>query len=188
MYRSNTQTFNHKNMAQTFTAQFQGVTFVNNKPMAAVINAHSTEIFKIRKVVITNPQTVAVIGVVNQLDLRVYETAPTFTTTVAGTLIKHDSSNTLPTSGVYQSAASISGGSLVGSVARVYWSSDEPAVSVATADELQNYVPLNTIYEWQPHSDVQPITLRQNECILLFNVTVGTPAGNMDVYITFTKE
>jgi hypothetical protein len=175
-------------MAQTFTAAFQGVTFVNNKPMAAVINAHASEIFKIRKVVVTNPQTSGVTGVVNQLDLRVYTTAPTFTTTVAGTLIEHDSSNTLPTSGTYQSATSISGGALAGSIARVFWSSDEPAVSVATVDELQNYVPLNTLYEWQPHSDVQPITLRQNECILLFNVTVGTPAGTMDVYITFTKE
>lgn len=175
-------------MAQTFTAQFQGVTFVNNKPMAAVINAHASEIFKIRKVVVTNPQTGAVTGVVNQLDLRVYTVAPTFTTPAAGTLIEHDSSNTLPTSGTYQAAASISGGTLAGSVARVFWSSDEPAISTATNDELQNYVPLNTLYEWQPHSDVQPITLRQNECILLFNVTVGTPAGTMDVYITFTKE
>lgn len=175
-------------MAQTFTAQFQGVTFVNNKPMAAIINAHATEVLKIRKVVCTNPQTTGVTGVVNQLDLRVYSTAPTFTTTVAGTLVPHDTTNTNPTSATYQSAVSISGGTLVGSIARVFWSSDEPAVSVATADELQNYVPLNTIYEWQPHSDVQPITLRQDDCILLFNVSVGTPAGNMDVYITFTKE
>ena len=175
-------------MAETFTAQFQGVTFVNNKPMAAIINAHATEVFKIRKVVCTNPQTVAATGVVNQLDLRMYTTTPTFTTTVAGTLIEHDSNNTLPTSGTYQSAASISGGVLAGSIVRVFWSSDEPAVSVATADELQNYVPLNTIYEWQPHSDVQPLTIRNGQCLILFNVSVGTPAGNMDVYITFTKE
>ncbi len=175
-------------MAQTFTASYQGVTFVNNKPMAAIINAHASEVIKIRKVVCTNPQTVAATGVVNQLDLRIYTTAPTFTTTVAGTLIKHDSTNTLPTTATYQSAASISGGVLAGSIGRVFWSSDEPAVSVATADELQNYIPLNTLYEWQPHSDVQPITLRQNECFLVFNVSVGTPAGNMDTYITFTKE
>lgn len=175
-------------MAETFTAQFQGVTFVNNKPMAAIINAHATEVFKIRKVVCTNPQTVAATGVVNQLDLRMYTTTPTFTTTVDGTLVKHDSNNTLPTSGTYQSAASISGGVLAGSIVRVFWSSDEPAVSVATADELQNYVPLNTIYEWQPHSDVQPLTIRNGQCLILFNVSVGTPAGNMDVYITFTKE
>lgn len=173
---------------ETFTAQFQGVTFVNNKPMAAIINSHASEVLKIRKVVCTNPQTVAATGVVNQLDLRFYSAAPTFTTTVAGTLVTHDTTNTNPTTATYQSAASISGGSLVGSVARVFWSSDEPAVSVATADELQNYVPLNTIYEWQPHSDVQPLTIRNGECLLLFNVTVGTPAGNMDVYITFTKE
>jgi len=162
-------------MAETFTAAFQGVTFVNNKPMAAVINAHATEVFKIRKVVCTNPQTSGVTGVVNQLDLRMYTTTPTFNTAVAGTLIEHDSNNTLPTTGTYQSAASISGGVLAGSIARVFWSSDEPAVSVANADELQNYVPLNTIYEWQPHSDVQPLTIRNGQCILLFNVTVGTP-------------
>lgn len=173
---------------ETFTAQFQGVTFVNNKPMAAIINADATEVLKIRKVVCTNPQTVAATGVVNQLDLRMYTTTPTFTTTVAGTLVEHDSTNTPPTTATYQSAASISGGVLAGSIARVFWSSDEPAVSVATADELQNYVPLNTIYEWQPHSDVQPLTIRNGQCLILFNVTVGTPAGNMDVYITFTKE
>jgi hypothetical protein len=173
---------------ETFTAQFQGVTFVNNKPMAAIINAHASEVLKIRKVVCTNPQTVAATGVVNQLDLRMYTTTPTFTTTVAGTLVEHDSNNTPPTTATYQSAASISGGVLAGSIARVFWSSDEPAVSVATADELQNYVPLNTIYEWQPHSDVQPLTIRNGQCLILFNVSVGTPAGNMDVYITFTKE
>ena len=173
---------------ETFTAQFQGVTFVNNKPMAAIINAHATEVLKIRKVVCTNPQTVAATGVVNQLDLRMYTTTPTFTTTVAGTLVEHDSNNTPPTTATYQSAASISGGVLAGSIVRVFWSSDEPAVSVATADELQNYVPLNTIYEWQPHSDVQPLTIRNGQCLILFNVSVGTPAGNMDVYITFTKE
>lgn len=175
-------------MAETFTAQFQGVTFVNNKPMASISNAHASEILKIRKVVCTNPQTSGVTGVVNQLDLRMYTTTPTYTTTVAGTLVEHDSNNTPPTTATYQSAASISGGVLAGSIVRVFWSSDEPAVSVATADELQNYVPLNTIYEWQPHSDVQPLTIRNGQALILFNVSVGTPAGTMDVYITFTKE
>lgn len=175
-------------MAQTFTAQFQGVTFVNNKPMAAISNAHATEVLKVRKIVITNPQSSAVTGVINLLDLRFYSTTPTFTTSVAGTLVSHDTTNSAPTTYAIQSAASISGGVLVGSVARVFWSSDEPAVSVATIDELQNYVPLNTIYEWQPHSDVQPITIRNGQCLLLFNITTGTPAGTLDVYITFTKE
>jgi hypothetical protein len=58
----------------------------------------------------------------------------------------------------------------------------------ATNDELQNFVPLNAIYEWQPHSDVQPLTLRNGESLILFGVAVGTPAGTMDTYITFTKE
>ena len=175
-------------MAQTFTVSYQGVTWVNNKPMAAVTNSHASEILKIRKVVITNPQTVGVTGVVNTLELRKYTTAPTFNTTVAGTLVEHDTTNTAPTTATYVSAASITGGVLEGAIVRVFWSSDEPAVSVATCDELQNYVPLNTIYEWQPHSDVQPLTLRNGESLILFGVAVGTPAGVMDTYITFTKE
>jgi hypothetical protein len=85
-----------------------------------------------------------------------------------------------------ESHAHDTGGTLTGVSKRVFWSSDEPAISSATSDELECVLPLNVIYEWQPHSDIQPITLRNGQGLVLFNVTGA--AGLVDVYVEYTKE
>jgi hypothetical protein len=173
-------------MAQTFNANFQAVAFAASKPMAAVLNAHATEVIKVRRIYLNNVQTVAVTGVACVLELRHYSVNPTLTTPAAAVNISFDSTNTAPTTLTLSSAASLTGGTLTGVSKRVFWSSDEPAISSATSDELECVLPLNVIYEWQPHSDIQPITLRNGQGLVLFNVTGA--AGLVDVYVEYTKE
>ena len=170
-------------MAQTFNAHFSGVAFAATKNMASIINQHATEVLKIRKIYLVNAQTAAVTGVVCSIELRKYSAA-TLTGPTAITPTSLDSTNTAPTTAVYGHAGTIGG--TPATLRRIIWSSDEAAVSAATSDELENFLPLNVLYEWQPHSDVQPITLRQNESVMVYNVSGA--AGLLDVVIEFTKE
>ena len=170
-------------MAQTFNACFQGVAFAATKNMGALLNTHASEVIKIRRVTLTNPQTAAVTGVVCQMELRKYASG-TLTTPTAVTPTSYDSTNTSPASLTVAHAGTIGG--TPSTLRRFIWSSDEAAVSSATSDELENFIPLNVVYEWQPHSDVQPITLRQNEMFMVYNVSGA--AGLLDVVIEYTKE
>jgi hypothetical protein len=174
-------------MAQTFHALFNGIAFVAAKPMACLTNTSATEIIKIRRIILNNAQTVAVTGVATFLELRKYGPVATINTPVAGLLVSHDSTNTSPAALALQSGASITGGTLVGgAIRRIFWSSDEPAISTMTSDELQCFIPNNIIYDWIPHTDIQPITLRNAEQLMLFNTTGA--AGIVDIYVEFTKE
>lgn len=168
---------------QTFNAHFPAVAFAASKNMAALLNTHASEVIKIRRITLLNPQTAAVTGVVCQIDLRHYISG-TLTSPTAITPTSYDSTNTSPASLTVGHAGTIGG--TARTLRRILWSSDEAAVSSATSDELENFVPLNVLYEWQPHSDVQPITLRQNEMIMVFNVSGA--AGLLDVVIEYTKE
>lgn len=173
-------------MAETFTAYYPGVAFAATKNMAAVLNQHATEILKIRRIGIVNCQTVAVTGVLCQLDVRAFFvggvdlTAPT-----AVTPVMHDSTNTLPTTAVYGYA-----GTLVGTpetLRRTCWSSDEPAVAGATVDELECLIPLNILFDaGYGDANVQPLTLREDEMVSVYNVSGA--AGLLDTWIEFTKE
>lgn len=171
-------------MAQTFNAFYGGVAFAATKNMAAILNGHASEILKIRRITLFNSQTAAVTGVVCQIELRLYTGSGSLTGSTAITPTSYDSTNTAPTTATYGHAGTIGG--TANTLRRIIWSSDEPAVSAATSDELENYPPLNVLYEWQPHSDVQPITLRQNQMIMVYNVSGA--AGLLDTAIEFTKE
>lgn len=173
-------------MAQTFTAYNQAVVFAAAKNMGAVLNQHASEVLKIRRVGLLNAQTAAVVGVVCQLEMRAYQaggvnlTAPT-----AVTPITHDTANTAPTTAVYGYAGTIAGTALT--LRRVFWSSDEAAISTATNDELETYVPLNIIFDaGYGDSNVQPLTLRQDQMALVYNTTGAV--GLLDTWIEFTKE
>jgi hypothetical protein len=170
-------------MAQTFNAYYGAVAFAATKNMAAILNGHATEVLKIRRITLCNAQTAAVTGVVCSIELRRYTTG-TLTGPTAITPTSYDTTNTAPTTATYGHAGTIGGTSAT--LRRIIWSSDEAAVSSATSDELENFPALNVLYEWQPHSDVQPITLRQNEMIMVYNVSGA--AGLLDVWIEFTKE
>jgi hypothetical protein len=70
---------------------------------------------------------------------------------------------------------------------RYVWSSDEPAVSGATVDELECLVPLNVLWDaGYGDGNVQPLTLRQNEMLCIYNTTGA--AGIADIWIEFTDE
>jgi hypothetical protein len=171
-------------MAETFNAFFGGVAFAATKNMAALINKHASELLKVRRITLFNSQTSAVTGVICQIELRKCAgfslTGPT-----AVTPTKYDSNNTLPANYETSHAGTIAA-STQETLRRIVWSSDEAAVSALTSDEVENFPPLNVLYEWQPHSDVQPIVLRQNEGIMVYNVSGA--AGLLDVAIEFTRE
>ena len=170
-------------MAETFNNFYGGVAFANTKNMAAILNGHATEILKIRRITLANSQTAGVSGVACQIELRIY-TGASLASSTAVTPTAYDSTNTAPTTATHGHAGTIGGTPYT--LKRIIWSSDEAAVSGATIDELENLPPLNVLYEWQPHDDVQPITLRQNEMIMVYNVSVA--AGLLDVNIEYTKE
>jgi len=173
-------------MAQTFTAYFSGISFGASKNMGALLNSHASEILKIRRVGLLNAQTASVTGVLCQLEWRGYWTgSPGLTSPTTITPSKHDSTNTLPTSYTAGHAGTIAG--TAETLRRIFWSSDEAAISTLTNDEMETYVPLNTIFDaGYGDSNVQPMTLRQNEMGLCFNTTGA--AGLLDTWIEFTKE
>jgi hypothetical protein len=130
-----------------------------------------------------NNQTLAVTGVVCLLDLRFY-TAAALAGSTAVIPVTYDTTNTAAAGLTVGHAGTPSG--TANSLRRITWQSDEPALGASTIDELECLVPLNTIYEWQPHTDVQPITLRQNQMLSLFNISGA--AGTVDIIIEYTKE
>lgn len=170
-------------MAATFRTYCAGVAFAATKNMHAVLNGHATEVLKVRRCGLSNAQTAAVTGVVCQMEHRLY-TSATLTSPTAVTPVSMDSTNTAPTTATYGHAGTIGG--TAASLNAWIWSSDEAAVSSATSDELECLIPLNIVYDWIPHSDVQPLTLRQSQMCMLYNVSGA--AGLLHSYIDFTKE
>lgn len=173
-------------MAQTWTAYYSGIAFAASKNMAAVLNSHATEVLKIRRVGLLNAQTANVTGVICQLEMRGYFSgSPGLTSSTAVTPASHDSTNTSPTTATYGHAGTIAGTATT--FRRVFWSSDEPAISAGTLDELETFVPLNIIFDaGYGDTNIQPLTLRQTQMALVFNVTGA--AGLLDTWIEFTKE
>lgn len=173
-------------MAQTFTAYYPGVAFAASKNMGAVLNSHATEILKIRRVGLLNAQTAAVTGVICQLEMRGYFAGGVaLTTPTAVVPTSHDTTNTAPTTATYGHAGTIAGTATT--FRRVFWSSDEAAISSGTLDELETIVPLNIIFDaGYGDSNIQPLTLRQTQMAMVFNATGA--AGLLDTWIEFTKE
>lgn len=173
-------------MAQTFTAYYSGVAFAATKNMAAVLNSHASEILKIRRVGLLNAQTAAVTGVLCAVEFRAFFAgSPGLTAPTAVTPTSHDSTNTAPTTATYGHAGTIAGTPLT--LRRIFWSSDEAAISTATLDELETLVPLNIIWDaGYGDSNVQPLTLRTSQMAMVYNVSGA--AGLLDTWIEFTKE
>ena len=171
-------------MAQTWTAYFSGIAFAATKNMAAVLNGHATELIKIRRIGLLNSQTAGVTGVLCSIEIRKY-TGASLTSPTAVTPTTHDSTNTGPTTITVGHAGTIGGTPFT--LRRIFWSSDKAAISTATSDELETYVPLNIVFDaGYGDSNVQPLTLRQNEMAMVYNVSGA--AGLLDVWIEYTKE
>jgi hypothetical protein len=173
-------------MAQTFTAYFSGITFAATKNMGAILNTSATEVLKIYRIGLVNAQTAAVTGVITELNVRIIQTSATLTSSTTITPVSHDTNNTAPASATYGSAGTIGG--TPATIRRTIWSNDEPAVSALTSDEMECFIPFNIIWDaGYGDSNVQPLTLRQNQMAYVFNVT-STSVGTLDVWMEFTKE
>jgi hypothetical protein len=174
-------------MAETFTYYSKDQAFAATKNMGCIKNLHATEKLKVRRVGLLNAQTGTPTGVVCLIEFRL-DINPTFSapTQTGVTICKHDSVNTAPANYLYGSIGSYAAGSAF-TLRRTVWSSDEPAASTATSDELQCFVPLNILFDaGYGDSNVQPLTLNQNDASLVYN-TSGA-AGLVDIWIEFTRE
>lgn len=171
-------------MANTWTLWVQGKAFVAGGVMAGIMNAGARTI-KIRRIGFINNQTVAVTGVVCAGEIRYYTTATwTGQTTVAP--IAHDSTNSVLDT-VQAGYAGTPGGGETNVIRRYTWSSDEPKLTTAQNNEWECLIPLNIIWDaGYGDSNVQPLTLRATQSLIIWNVTGA--AGLVDVWIEFTDE
>jgi hypothetical protein len=172
-------------MAKTYTAAALGVAFASNKSLLGIFNAHASRKVKIWRVWMLNNQTTGVTGVLTSCNLRKISALSGGT---AITPVAHDTSNVAVD---LTSVSTITGGTFTNTgdtQMRVWmWSGDEPAVSSATSDELQCIVPLMCIWDSTGDSNIEPITLNQNQGIHVLQP--GSNAiGVSDIFIEFTVE
>lgn len=172
-------------MANTWTLYNQGIAFAANKVMAGILNGGS-RVLRIARMGLLNNQTAGVTGVACLAEVRKYPATMTWTTPTAVTPVAHDSTNSALSS-VTAGNSGTPGGSTAAVLRRVFWSSDEPAISSATSDELECFVPLNVIWDaGYGDAAVQKIAVRQNEGFLLYNTTGA--AGLVDCWTEFLDE
>lgn len=172
-------------MAESFTAYFAGVAFAAGKNMAAILNEDATELLKIRRAGLLNAQTAAVTGQLCQPEAQVLRGTATLSGHTPITPTKHDSNNTDPAAAQIGHAGTPGG--TAATLRRIFWSSDEPAISAATLDELETLVPMNIIFDaGYGDSNVQPLTLREDQMFMIYNNTGA--AGLLDTWIEFTRE
>jgi hypothetical protein len=174
-------------MANTQTAYFNGIAFAAAKNMGAVLNTHATEKIKIRRVGLLNAQTAAVTGVLCAIELRLYTATAGLASPTAVVPVKHNSTFAAPASATIGHAGTPSGTATV--LRRIFWSSDEAAISTGTLDEWETLVPMNIIWDagyYDSTGTVEPITLNQNEMISVYNVSGA--AGLLDAWIEYTVQ
>jgi hypothetical protein len=173
-------------MANTHTLFNQGISFAAGKVMGGLLNG-GARILRIRRVGLLNTQTSSVTGVMCQLDLRRYTATATWSGSSAVTPVKHDSNNAGLTSVTAGNSGTPGTSGATNTLRRVVWSSDEPSLSSATADEWECLVPLNIIWDaGYADSNVQALAIRQDEGFNIYNVSGA--AGLLDSWIEFTDE
>lgn len=171
-------------MAYTYTMAAPGVTFLQNKCMIGLYNGvGSGQVLRVYRIWSTNNQTVAVTGVLLQLDLY------RITTGSGGFAIiptKHDSLSPAPPSQVIM-ATGISYTSQ-SFMRRIVRSNDEPLASDnAAMDEIETAPVFNILWDSYKDTTIQPITLREGYGIGLINIT-STAVGLADFFIEFTMD
>ena len=170
-------------MAKTYTAAAIGIAFASNKSLLGLYNAHASRKVRLYRVWLLNNQTAAVTGVITTMTLRKISALS------AGTAVTPVAHNTGDVSVDLTSVTSVTGGTFTNTgdnaFRQIIWSTDEPAVSSATSDELQCIVPLNCIWDSTGDSNIEPLTLNTNEGWHVLQP--GTNAvGILDVYFEFT--
>ena len=170
-------------MAKTYTAAALGIAFASNKSLLGTLNAHASRKVKIYRIWLLNNQTSAVTGVITTMTIRKLSA---LTGGTAVTPVAHDTSNT---SVDLTSITCVTNGTATNTsdtaLRQILWSGDEPAVSSATSDELQCIVPLMCVWDSTGDSNIEPITLNQNE-----GLSITQPGSNavgiLDLFIEFT--
>lgn len=170
-------------MAKTYTAAALGIAFASNKSLLGILNAHASRKVKIYRIWLLNNQTSAVTGVITTMTIRKLSA---LTGGTAVTPVAHDTSNT---SVDLTSITCVTNGTATNTsdtaLRQILWSGDEPAVSSATSDELQCIVPLMCVWDSTGDSNIEPITLNQNE-----GLSITQPGSNavgiLDLFIEFT--
>jgi len=170
-------------MANTWTALGQGIAFAAGKNMLAILNG-GTRVLRVRRIGLINAQTAAVTGVLCLGEVRIYTGAGLSGHTTV-TPVPHDSSNSALDTVTIGTAGTPTGSSSV--LRRYIWSSDEAAVGTGTWDEWECLVPLGLVWDaGYGDQNVQPLVLRQNEMLCIYNTTGA--AGLVDIWIEFTDE
>jgi hypothetical protein len=171
-------------MADTYTLYVQAKAFVAGGVMAGILNG-GAKVLRIYRLGFINNQTTGVTGVICAGEIRKYTGSGTWTGSTAVTPIAHDTGASAGLTSVTAGHSGTPGGTT--NVMRRYtWSSDEPAASTATSDEWECLIPLNILWDaGYGDANVQPLTLRQNESLIIWNVTGA--AGIVDIWVEFTS-
>ena len=145
-----------------------------------------TNVLRVYRVFIFNNQTATVTGVLPLLQLcRITAAA---TTNVAVTPIPYDS-NALALSSV--TCGTVAGATptvtLTDVIRRFVYSTDEPAAAANKIDNLYAYPLFGTVFDATGDSNIEPIVLRQNQGLLMFNHLIASAAGIFDVAFEFTN-
>jgi len=173
-------------MANTWTLYNAGISFSAGKTMAGILNAHASRVIRIRRVGLLNTQTSSVTGQICRIDVRRMTATASWTPTSVSAMA-HDTNNSALSSVSTGNSGTPSTTGSTHTFRRVIWSSDEPSLSSATADEWECLVPLNIIFDAGYGDDnVQALALRQDEFFGV-NANSGT-AGLLDSWIEFTDE
>ena len=170
-------------MADTWLIHAEGIAFAATKNMCAVLNT-GTNVIRVRRIGLLNNQTVGVSGVICLMEIRRYASG-TLGSQTSLTPIPLDSTNTA-LSNVTAGHTGTLGGTPT-TLRRIIWSSDEAAASTASNDEWECLVPFNVIWDvGYGDSNLQSLAIRQNEMLVVYNVSGA--AGLVDIWIEFTNE
>lgn len=169
----------------TWTVYAPAVAYSTSKSLVDITNGDATKIAKLWRLWLLNNQTSAVTGVVLLLLFRRLTAVSTGGTSL--TPVSHDPSGTTALDGDITAGTgrTVTAGS---TFRRVMVSSDEPAVSGATWDELECVVPFSVLWDsGYGDSNVSPQTFRQNQGMDLQQSTTST-VGVSDLHFEFTQE
>jgi hypothetical protein len=169
---------------ETWHVYGPGITYNTSKSLADITNGDATKIAKVWRWWLLNNQTSAITGVVLLLVFRRLTAVSTAGTTL--TPVAHDTNNAaLDADITCGTGRTTTPGS---TFRRIMVSSDEPAASGGTWDELECIVPNQQIWDsGYGDANVQPMTLRQNQGMDLQQTTTSV-VGVCDIDFEFTQE
>ena len=171
-------------MANTYILTAQP-NFTANYNLLAICNTHASAVVKIRRIRMLNHQVNAVTGVAAFGELRLY-TGVSLSGQSNVAPVKADSGNPAVDAAILLGYGGTPSGTPV-VLRRYVWSTDEAVSTSLTVDEYQTIDTWMTIWDVGfGDSNVQKLTLRQNEMVSLYNLAGAT--GAVTVWISFTVE